>query len=397
MATHKDFSRDSIYFRVKAGSEIDKMARAMLTDPRPYTEEELVEIGGLSRSAWLMRQTDKWFDNIRVNTEWGDASRAVNFHYVDVMPNTPEAVGKSVGKSVGKKENEEYVSELEWPQAPPIIDMMENFQKPSWFEIMATMVENGSHISLSGPPGVGKDTAVEQLAAREGRPLVAVSGDGGFRRRDLVGTTEIFNGASYFSVAEYAAAVVNGWWVLITEVNAADADALLFINSQLAPPYIINIHGKAYPVHKDFRLFVSYNPGLAGTKPLPPAFKDRFFPIKLGFFSEYELTMRLRAWGLPQQAVDENYSMTDEDGKVVTASWPKHLVKFGMEMWKAHQEKGQMRYQISVRRLIDAITLMRTGAAGDIFTALNAAVIDTIDSQVEAKVAERILREVRNG
>ena len=394
MATHKDYSRDSIYFRVKSGSEIDKMARAMLTDPRSYTEEELMAIGGLNRSAWLMRQCDKWFDNIRVNTEWGDPNRAVNFHYVDVIPQAPKAVGKSIDK---KDDNEEIVSELEWPQVPPIIDTMENFQKPSWFEMMATMVNNGSHISLSGPPGVGKDTAVEQLAAREGRPLVAVSGDAGFRRRDLVGTTELFNGASYFSVAEYAAAVVNGWWVLITEVNAADADALLFINSQLAPPYIINIHGKAYPVHKDFRLFVSYNPGLAGTKPLPPAFKDRFFPTKLGFFSEHELTMRLRAWGLPQQAADDNYTMIDEGGEVTTASWPKHLIKFGMEMWSAHQDKGQMRYQISVRRLIDAITLMRTGATADIFTAMKAAVIDTIDSQVEAKVAERILREVRNG
>jgi hypothetical protein len=55
------------------------------------------------------------------------------------------------------------------------------------------------------------------------------------------------------------------------------------MNGQLATPYEVQLHGRSFPVHPEFRVVVTYNPGLVGTKPLPPAFKDRFFPIKLAF------------------------------------------------------------------------------------------------------------------
>lgn len=363
---HKPF-----VLRVKAHSEVDMMMRAMYGADQTFTDEELVEIGGYSRSAWLMRQFPNWFDNIGVT----GGKEAMTLQYIDVVPLVVKPVGVTAAVSVGKQQDDE-ADDISWPQAPPLIGKMENFRKPRWFETMRQVVRSGRHVSISSPPGVGKDTAVQQLAADEGRPLVTVSGDGGFRRRDLVGTQELQNGSSYFNVAEYAAAVVNGWWVLITEVNAADADALLFINSQLAPPYIINIHGMSYPVHKDFRLFVTYNPGLIGTKPLPPAFKDRFFPIKLGFFNHNELRDRLMAWGLPEDTDPYN--------------WPEQVVTFGIGMWGAH-EAGQMRYQVSVRRLIDAIFLITSGTISNTRAALRAAVIDAIDSPIEEKVAERIL------
>jgi MoxR-like ATPase len=246
---------------------------------------------------------------------------------------------------------------------------------------MKAMVARGKHIALSGPPGVGKDTAVIQLAAEEGRPLVTIGGDAGFRRRDLVGTPHIANGSSYFEVAEYAAAVVNGWWVLLTEVNAADADALMFINAQLASPYIVTVSGKAYPVHPDFRLFVSYNPGLTGTKPLPQSFKDRFFSVKVPFFSFTQLKSILQAHGMP------------EADSINNEAWPNMIVRFGIQMWDAYT-RGQMRYQITTRRLIDATVLMLDSIEPDVKSALRAAVIAAIDSPVEASTAESILRSL---
>lgn len=383
-----------LLLRVKPHSELDKLVRGLLDAKRPLTEDELRDIGGLRRSGVLVRWLDKWFDNVRVNVERGDPNKACALHYVDIMPGAPQAVGVDVvkveGVKEGKREEHREVDEIRWPQAPPLIEEMENFRKPTWFDTMQTMTRLGSHTSLSGPPGVGKDTAVQQLACQEGRPLVTVSGDGGFRRRDLVGTVELSGGSSFFNVVEYAAAVINGWWALITEVNAADADALLFINSQLAPPYVINIHGKAYPVHPEFRLFVSYNPGLIGTKPLPPAFKDRFFPVKMFFFSEVQLRDRLEAWGLPgtQDEVDVDSARESiQNGSII--------VEFGVGMWQAHED-GKMRYQISVRRLIDTITLLNNKVVSDVWQALKLAVISTIDSNIEAKAAEQVMRSVRD-
>ena len=168
---------------------------------------------------------------------------------------------------------------------------------------------------------------------------------------------------------------MSGWWVLLTEVNAADADALMFINTQLAPPYVISIGGRAYPVHPDFRLFVSYNPGLVGTKPLPQSFKDRFFSIKVPFFSKAQLRNILVAHGMDDNAV-----------------WCESVLEYGLRMWDAH-ERGQMRYQITSRRLMDAVVLMNL----DGFTikeAMSMAVIDSIDSPVEANVAKQILNSI---
>jgi len=349
----------------------------LLGADEPLSRDVLNEAGGLSRSHVLPSWVAKWFDNIRVEKTQGGTVAS----YVDIAPKAPISIGADVItiKGDGREKAPESIEKIQWPQAPPLIQEMENFVKPSWFETMRTMVKAGSHVSLESPPGMGKDTAVQQLAAQEGVPLVTVSGDGGFRRRDLVGTTELSNGSSFFQVAEYAAAAINGWWVLVTEVNAADADALLFINSQLAPPYVVNVHGKAYPVHPDFRLFISYNAGLIGTKPLPPAFKDRFFPVKIGFFNENGLRSRLEAWGLPSEET----------------SWSWAVIQFGLRMWKAHTD-GRMRYQITARRLIDAIKVMNMGMTEDVFKALRMTAISAIDSPIEAKAAERVLSELRS-
>lgn len=269
-------------------------------------------------------------------------------------------------------------TKLHWPDAPLPMPVMVNFDEPSWFADMSLMVGLGRHISIEGPPSIGKDTAVEQLAAMHQIPLVVMGGDAGFRTRDLVGSQQIANGASYFDVADYAAAAVNGWWVLLTEVNAADPSAIMFINRQLAAPYVVNFAGRSFPVHQNFRLFVTYNHGLIGTKPLPQSFKDRFFSIRESFFTETQLRKRLEAMG---------WSMKPEHEMANSI-----IVDFGMAMWSAH-ERGLMRYQITVRRLKDAVDLVVVGGRS-VKSALKAAVLASIDSPVEYKAAENVLNTV---
>lgn len=382
MSTPVAKPKEQYILRVRFNSELDRVMRALEESGKPLSETELVSIGGKKRSGWLIRFMANYFDNVHVSAH-GDFSKPASLMhtmtYSPVIPTLPKTVGLDTATTptAGAPQpalDDGMFEDIRWPQAPPLIESMgDKFRQPHWYNTMRSMVYNGSHIALSGPPGVGKDTAVQQLAADEGRILVTVGGDAGFRRRDLTGQVHIDRGRSYIEVAEYAAAVVYGWWALITEVNAADADALMFLNAQMAPPYIISIGGKAYPVHPNFRLFVSYNPGLVGTKPLPQSFKDRFFSIQVPFFNYNQLKALLVAHGMPDDA-----------------PWGSSIVNYGIKMWDAHS-RGSIRYQITSRRLFDAVTLLMIGVTNSVNEALELGVLSSIDSPVEAKVAKQIL------
>lgn len=353
--------------RVRQESDLGRVLRELQRRGK-MTKEEIMEFAAKKGTYYEVRRIGRDFDNIDVEVPWGGEEHTL--HYTDVNPGKVQVVsGETTVEGNGQVPTSRELK-MQWPAAPPIIEEMDNFDEPSWFPMMEKMVEIGKHIALEGPPSVGKDTAVEQLAARHRKPLVAVGGDKGFRRRDLTGS---YADLGLFEVAEYVTAAINGWWVLITEVNAADPDALMYINTQLAPPNVVTLNGQAYPVHEDFRIFVSYNHGLIGTKPLPQSFKDRFFSIKVPFFTEYRLGKRLEAMGMPLEQ-----------------SWTDLVTRFGMAMWDAH-ERGQMRYQITTRRLIDAVDLKMNITGMEVEEALKMAVIAAIDSPIEAKTAEQVL------
>lgn len=265
--------------------------------------------------------------------------------------------------------------EIVFPNVPGVIEVRKNWVKPEWYDDMEAALDNGLHVSIEGPPGTGKSTAAEQYFATRKRPFVTINSDAGLRRRDLVGSIELADGTTRFVTAEYAAAAIFGWGVIINEVNAADADALLFLNGQLEVPFTVNIHGRSFPVHKDFRAVVTYNHGLHGTKPLPPAFKDRFFPIKLDFPGEKVLTQILRANGLPSDAI-----------------YAPLLTRFAAAAWDLHV-KGNMRYQITPRRLFQAIFLIENRNLS-VKEAITRAVIKGVDTRTDQAALESVLAKL---
>jgi hypothetical protein len=404
--------KEQYLLRIKKGSPIDNIFEAFeAANGQPLSNTQLAEVGGQKQWGYMFQWLMKMTDNVSIVKNWDANSQTVAYHSPIVrapQPISTDSRSKSKvivsddsqptlntsdlsqllqalvnGRQASSDDNLE--AKMVWPQMPPIPDFKDYFRQPDWYPIMERMLMLGKHIALAGPPGVGKDTAIIQLASALGKPLVVVGGDAGLRRKDLSGSSQIVNGTSFFEVAEYAAAAVNGWWVLATEINAAEPDAIMYMNTQMAEPYTVSINGKAYPVHPDFRLIISYNPGLIGTKPLPQSFKDRFFSIQVPFPNEQGLRRILEAHGLPEGASIAN------DGH-----WANTIVKFGQAMWDAY-ERGRFRYQITTRRLIDAITLINNGIEEDVVKALRKAVIGSIDSQVEARAAEDVLRQfVRN-
>lgn len=375
----------SYSFRIKAGTDLEQVMDHVLNTPGVVLKEDL---RGLFKHdtislAWAL---SRYADNFSI-------SRTAGASYVDVVPQTVVqsqiVQADHISGNGNQPQAQSQVEQIRFPGVPVVADPMPNFRKPTWYEPMRLAVRAGKHISLSGPPGIGKSTAVEQLAAEEHRPLIHVGADAGLRRRDLTGNTEIISGHTSFMVAEYATAAVNGWWAVVDEANAAEPDAIMMMNGQIAPPYMVNFYGRAMPVHPNFRLFITYNPGLVGTKPLPESFKDRFFPIKLGFPTDGQLTQLLEANGMP---TDGSTSMGYAWNTVGAA-----IVRFGHLAWESH-EKGQMRYQVTPRRLMDAAWLIKTwdnSSVDKVADALEMAVINAVDNTAEVAQLKRILETVK--
>lgn len=297
-----------------------------------------------------------------------------NGAYVFGAPGVTNGLVPAIPSKSVSAPTKEPSSEVVFPGLPLPGKANPSFVRPNWYKRMAAALDAGKHVALAGPPGGGKSTSPEQYFIEKNQPFVVVNGDAGFRRRDMEGSVEVAQGATFFRVAEFAAAAVNGWGCILNEVNAADADALMYINGLLEVPFVVNIHGKAYPVHPDFRLVVTYNPGLIGTKPLPQAFKDRFFPIKLGFPPRPFLRKMVVA----------------KTGVAETAPYLDRLLKYASDCWALH-EKGNLRYQISPRRLFDAVWLMERGIVSDLDEAIKVAIVDSVDSAADQQMLVKLI------
>ena len=369
--------RQQYVLRVKRNSELDTLLQYAEENTHPITAQAVAEITGKKSVHWLAKQVANQCDNLSVQIQRGEEDQPLDIDYTQTVGVSAYVQNTTPTESAAPMldEPQDLEQRLVFTDAPPGIEPMENFVTPQWQDTMRKMVLKGKHVALSSMPGTGKDTSVLQLAAEQSKIMVTLGADSGLRKRDLVGSVQIANGQSFFQVAEPAMAMVQGWWLLISEVNSADPDALMLLNSVLAPPNVINIGGRMYPVHPDFRLFITYNPGLVGTKPLPPSFKDRFFSIKIKPLSPQRMASILKANGAEDMDPFEL----------------EQVVLFGKVMTDA-QDRGALRYQITTRRLMDACILLELGES--LQDALSDAVIGAIDSPIEAKTAHGVLREI---
>ena len=140
-------------------------------------------------------------------------------------------------------------------------------------EDVAFCVETNQNCMLVGDAGAGKSSLIEQIAAQLGKPL---------RRLNLNGEsdTTVLLGRDYPTITpdgsrtmEYikgplTEAVVNGYWVLIDEIDAA-LQPVLFCLQQLLEDQgklvLEDTDGTVISKHPDFRFFSTANTvGIAG-------------------------------------------------------------------------------------------------------------------------------------
>lgn len=259
-------------------------------------------------------------------------------------------------------------TEIVWARLPDLQDpsrLHPDFVKPSWYDhLYQKVVVWKKHVRIYGPPGIGKSTAFEYMAAELNQPLVNINADAGLRGKQLTGG---MSDLGRFEVAQFATVVVKGGWAKIDEANAMDADAALILNGILAPPYQITVNGISYPVHPSFRLCITYNPGLTGTKPIPPSLADRFYPIRVDFPDLPALKKMLKAGGVDIK-----------DNDVIK------LMKYAKAV-SDERRNGRLRYDITLRRLKDAWSDLRDGH--DLKKAIYYSIVASIDNVTDQRVA----------
>lgn len=251
---------------------------------------------------------------------------------------------------------------------------------PFWFPLLEEITFGtekipGKHIQLFGDPGGGKSLGVEQLAIKHKKKLLSLNCDGRFSNKNLTGEREIKDGTSYFSRSEFAEMAITGGWVILNEINYADSDSITSLNGVVAPPYRINVDNKDYPVHKDFRLFITYNPLLSGTKPLPEALRDRFFPIPVPRPSEPMMQQILQS-----NAVTKQHSIL--------------LARLGEKIAEKSKERA-IRFQLSTRRLIDVGHLLDLDYGWP--EAVDYGILSLVESSTDREVIRKISVEMVTG
>lgn len=287
----------------------------------------------------------------------------------DGAPANPAAATTTTN---GKAQQQTDSTDMVFPTAPDLPDVTAKYGwyiEPGYYpRLVKHLLVHGHNLRLKGPPGIGKSSAIERLAAMQGIPIVNINCEAGLRWRDLVGK---MTDLGRYEVAQFAAAVVFGWWAKLDEANAMDPDAAMALNSILAPPYQIVIHGKMFPVHPSFRMVMTYNPGLIGTKPLPDSLKDRLYPFDVPF-----------------PAVAELRKMLKNNGVDIEQQVAKNMIQFAMDLVDAKTAK-QIRYDITVRTLLHMWSDVSDGVP--LKDAVQWAMIDGIDSAAEVMAIKNVI------
>ena len=139
-------------------------------------------------------------------------------------------------------------------------------------------------ILLEGSPGVGKTSIVSALAKAAGHKLVRLNLSEQTDMMDLLGADLPASGGEAgefkWSDGAFLAALKNGDWVLLDELNLAPQPVLEGLNAALdhrAEVFVPEL-GKTFKCPPTFRVFAAQNPAAqgGGRKGLPKSFLNRF-------------------------------------------------------------------------------------------------------------------------
>ena len=159
----------------------------------------------------------------------------------------------------------------------------------SLLERVSEAVTGNECLLLEGSTATSKTSSILYLAALVGQPVMRLNLSGATDVSEFVGrfvpdATREGNGWKWED-GPVVKAMVEGYWLILDELNLAEASVLERLNSILErnPSLLLSeyndrlIGGEEFPVHSAFRVFGTQNPEhYAGRNALSPAYRDRF-------------------------------------------------------------------------------------------------------------------------
>lgn len=167
---------------------------------------------------------------------------------------------------------------------------------------------------ITGPTGVGKSVGFRVLANHAGAPCLILQVTGGTTVEDLEGQFIPEEGGYAFVPGPLVKAFVEGYWLLVDEINFGSPQVLAAFNKYTDGTDKIIVNGKTYFRNPNFVVGVTMNPGYDGTEKLNTALKSRFQKISVARLNEKEFVCRMKAYsrGLGHEFSDEFFSKTFE-------------------------------------------------------------------------------------
>lgn len=156
-------------------------------------------------------------------------------------------------------------------------------QIEGWWDIDLLRYADEANVNtlVFGPTGPGKTSLIMAYAAVEKRPLVTVQCNGGVDPNTFWGGLALNEDGSMkgWQDSEITLVIKQGGVLYLDEVNFLHPKVAAVFHGLLDKRRQITIQDRGNEVvkaHKDLQVICAYNPDYEGTRPLNPAFKNRF-------------------------------------------------------------------------------------------------------------------------
>lgn len=271
--------------------------------------------------------------------------------------------------------------------------------------------DNDFGVLLTGEPGTGKGHMVKHVAAEANIPLIRINMGTGITKKKLVGgfvpraneeglndqlerakrmaeenDLTVGKALDTLSVREkftwkdgwFTKAFKNGWWILLDEINAAPAEAMMpffgALEDKKSRSLELTERSQTIRPHPGFRMIATRNPvHHKGTNPMNDALKDRMYEIQKDYLpSSAESRLIKSQTGIETGQADQLVEIADS----IRAAYPDQ-----------------------VSRTLTPRGLKRIGNMVELYgfeTAVNKELIEGVDFEDEKDAIQRRVEQVLN-
>ncbi|MEA3368933.1 MAG: AAA family ATPase, partial [Candidatus Ratteibacteria bacterium] len=173
------------------------------------------------------------------------------------------------------------------------------------------------NLLLSGEAGTGKNVLIEYAAKLANKNLRLMSIHKRTDKNQLIkrrtfgeekGPDGKYLRKTGWANSELVEAAINGDWIVLDEINKAEADNLGVLNDMLAMGRFIDKAGKTRKVDRDFRVIAAANPpdGIYAVKALSWEFSERMSRLELDYQKEENEIKLLQSWvtNVPKERIE---------------------------------------------------------------------------------------------